>query len=156
MAIVVFSILTAQPSSLLSCRILCIARKERSTSSGSLIILMKKKFYRLSVRRYSLTNIYAVVERERERKKTLQKASSDSSSVAVARPTTSVNYYLLYYKRRIGKNCDKQTNDYEQFRSQPLLIGQLAREKEFSVVRRRKKAEREHKKGFSLLSLLSM
>ena len=67
MAILVFSILTAQPSSLLSCRILCIARKERSTSSGSLIILMKKKFYRLSVRRYSLTNIYAVVERERER-----------------------------------------------------------------------------------------
>ena len=87
-------------------------------------------------------------ERERERE--------DSSSAAVARPTTSVNYYLLYYKRRIGKNCDKQTNDYEQFRSQPLLIGQLAREKEFSVVRRRKKAEREHKKGFSLLSLLSM
>jgi len=76
------------------------------SSSSSLITLMKKKFYRLTTDRPSAVVAYWEEKKGKEEKMQKRRhprsvyGRGDSSSAAVTRPTTSVNYYLLCYKTR--------------------------------------------------------
>lgn len=156
--------------------------EERSpTSTSSSLITLMKKFYRpVSASRLFVVIVFlcrSSFDAEREKGKSEEQTrrekilkdgnieeacgttEKDSSSAAVARPTTSVNYYL-FYRRTRGKEEEKKlgdkrkrTGEQHQFRSKRCLLAGVREEER--IFRKKERVCRDQEKVFPPFSIYS-